>query len=87
MGPVPVRAAPARGHVGVVAYDELKFRDPEPCDTCRTGVMLFVCFDGVRRCRRCVRIYAEERGWDQLVLPKRKRIKRGAISPDQTSLL
>lgn len=57
-------------------------RDPEPCDTCRIGVMLFVCYDGVRRCRRCVREYADERGWNELVIPHKSkpRKKRG---PDE----
>lgn len=39
--------------------------DPEPCDDCATGIMYFVCFDGVRRCRNCVREYAHLMGWDE----------------------
>lgn len=58
--------------------DELFVFDPEPCDTCRTGVMLFVCYDGVRRCKKCIKVYADERGWNHIIIPHipKKRVKR-----------
>lgn len=71
----------------VVRFDELLDRDPEPCDTCRNRLALFVCYDGVRRCRPCVRAYADERGWNQLVLPSTRRRKKGLPDENQGHLL
>lgn len=38
--------------------------DPEPCDDCDTGISLFFCFDGVRRCKNCIWTIAVANGWD-----------------------
>lgn len=43
--------------------------DPEPCDDCDTGIRYVTGFDGVRRCRNCVHVFAAERGWDKLPEP------------------
>ena len=37
--------------------------EPEPCDTCSTGIAWMLCFDGFRRCRTCVYQFAEDMGW------------------------
>ena len=71
----------------VVVLDELLDNDPEPCDTCGRRLMLFVSYDGVRRCRPCVRAFADERGWNQLVLPKPKRRKKRGVDENQLGLL
>lgn len=63
--------------------DELYDRDPEPCDTCRIGISLFVCYDGVRRCRRCVREYADARGWNELVIPHIPKKRKRGPDPNQ----
>lgn len=42
---------------------ELFPSDPEPCDDCEVGIMYFVCYDGIRRCRNCVHRLADEMGW------------------------
>lgn len=34
--------------------DELLVRTPEPCDTCKSGIAKFVCFDELRRCQTCI---------------------------------
>lgn len=39
--------------------------NPEPCDDCDTGIAMFVCYDGIRRCRNCVHALAAANGWDQ----------------------
>src|SRR5688500_8931140 len=47
--------------------------DPEPCDTCETGISRYVCYDDIRRCRTCVFKFAKEKGWmddwDQFLTP------------------
>lgn len=43
--------------------------EPEPCDDCATGIMYFVCYDGVRRCRNCVRQHADDMGWNDPPAP------------------
>jgi hypothetical protein len=47
------------------AFDELVTFDTEPCETCDTGIATMTCFDGIRRCRTCVTIYASVMGWNQ----------------------
>lgn len=34
--------------------------DYEPCDTCNTGLMKLECFDGLRRCEKCIAKFAAE---------------------------
>ncbi len=39
--------------------------DPEPCETCTTGIRYIMSWDSVGRCRNCVMDYARKMGWDQ----------------------
>lgn len=45
--------------------DELLFYNPEPCQTCSTGLQYMKCHDGVLRCRTCVNELARANGWDE----------------------
>lgn len=48
--------------------DELLLIDPEPCDTCLLGISKFECYDGYRRCQRCVTHLADQNGWNQFII-------------------
>jgi hypothetical protein len=42
--------------------------NPEPCESCRTGIEYMTCWDGRRRCKNCVQEYARKMGWDKMEL-------------------
>lgn len=42
--------------------------NPEPCETCETGIEYITCWDGRKRCRNCVQDYARKMGWDKMEL-------------------
>ncbi len=39
--------------------------DPEPCQTCDTGIVYIHCWDHKARCRNCVQTVARELGFDK----------------------
>jgi hypothetical protein len=49
-------------------FDALIPVDPEPCDTCDTGICYMHCWDRKRRCRNCVQELARKFGWDKFEL-------------------
>lgn len=61
--------------------------NPEPCETCETGIEYFTCWDGRRRCRNCVQDYARKMGWDKMELTqdaadKAERVSRRTLLHD-----
>lgn len=42
--------------------------DPEPCETCDTGIQYMKCWDGRVRCRNCVQSLARKMEWDKVSL-------------------
>lgn len=51
----------------------------EPCDTCRTGIAKFMCFDQLRRCKTCIAKLAKEFNGP----PARPTKKRTGNEPDK----
>lgn len=61
--------------------------DPEPCDTCRTGIQYMMSWDGKRRCKNCVTDYAHKMGWDKMELSddaasKAERVSKRTLLAD-----
>lgn len=49
-------------------FDVIMPVDPEPCQTCDTGIVYINCWDGKARCRNCVQSLGSRLGWNKYEL-------------------